>query len=552
MSRAAVEQIKAASYKVLKEDFVSNLTGGSISEINYVTAVAPVSVLIWSVLQSRYGFFTPTQRKIKKNAIATTDDSTTTSTVWICTIVEFLINVLSILLATTLYASKPVLLNLLLLAPLLIVVYLLPLPKRVAGTLFSKKRNRKKFLLKPTPDRHRSASGLSSSVNDDKNVDFKALNNPLPKRPFLTTYRGCMLVITCISILAVDFHVFPRRFAKVETWGTSLMDVGVGSFVFSTGIVAARPLLLDQGEAGSSKTMLRGRLLQAGRNSLPLLLLGLIRLWSVKELDYAEHVSEYGVHWNFFFTLGFLPPFVTLFQSAFKYLPSYSILALILGAAYQASLDFTNLKTFILSGPRNNLLSMNREGIFSFVGYLAIFLMGQETGLYVLPRRLLPKCFSAWQQRRRLLLCLGGMSLTWALLFMATTNRIYGLKITVSRRLANLPYIIWIAAFNTSQLTVFCLIETIFFPSVWKLSENATLLEEEEIYQNATSGVLEAYNRNGLAVFLLANLLTGVVNLSISTLYCSDLKSMVILVLYAASISGTAVALNWWDISIKF
>jgi hypothetical protein len=32
------------SYKSLKEDFVSNLTGGNISEINYVTAVAPVSL----------------------------------------------------------------------------------------------------------------------------------------------------------------------------------------------------------------------------------------------------------------------------------------------------------------------------------------------------------------------------------------------------------------------------------------------------------------------------------------------------------------------------
>ena len=30
------------SDKLLKEDFVSNLPGGSISEINYVTAVAPV------------------------------------------------------------------------------------------------------------------------------------------------------------------------------------------------------------------------------------------------------------------------------------------------------------------------------------------------------------------------------------------------------------------------------------------------------------------------------------------------------------------------------
>lgn len=43
---AAVEQARlamAANYKALKEDFVSNLTGGDISEINYVTAVAPVS-----------------------------------------------------------------------------------------------------------------------------------------------------------------------------------------------------------------------------------------------------------------------------------------------------------------------------------------------------------------------------------------------------------------------------------------------------------------------------------------------------------------------------
>ena len=32
----------SASYKQRKEDFVSNLSGGSVAEINYVTSVAAV------------------------------------------------------------------------------------------------------------------------------------------------------------------------------------------------------------------------------------------------------------------------------------------------------------------------------------------------------------------------------------------------------------------------------------------------------------------------------------------------------------------------------
>ena len=35
----------AQDYKTLKENFVSNLSGGTVSEINWVTAVAPVSHL---------------------------------------------------------------------------------------------------------------------------------------------------------------------------------------------------------------------------------------------------------------------------------------------------------------------------------------------------------------------------------------------------------------------------------------------------------------------------------------------------------------------------
>ena len=55
------------------------------------------------------------------------------------------------------------------------------------------------------------------------------------------------------------------------------------------------------------------RLLNACKTMLstwPLLLLGLLRVVAVKSTDYHEHISEYGVHWNFFFTLVFIQVFL--------------------------------------------------------------------------------------------------------------------------------------------------------------------------------------------------------------------------------------------------
>ncbi|CAG8605267.1 4487_t:CDS:2, partial [Ambispora leptoticha] len=102
-------------------------------------------------------------------------------------------------------------------------------------------------------------------------------------KPFLSAHRAGMVILTCISILAVDFPAFPRRFAKVETFGTSLMDLGVGSFVFSAGIVAAKPFLK---RPENRFKPLSGQLVRVSRQSIPILALGFIRLLTVKGVNY--------------------------------------------------------------------------------------------------------------------------------------------------------------------------------------------------------------------------------------------------------------------------
>lgn len=58
------------------------------------------------------------------------------------------------------------------------------------------------------------------------------------KFQFISNCKAYTLIGTAISILAVDFTVFPRRFCKTETYGTGLMDAGVGLFVVSNALVS--------------------------------------------------------------------------------------------------------------------------------------------------------------------------------------------------------------------------------------------------------------------------------------------------------------------------
>ena len=406
----------------------------------------------------------------------------------------------------------------------------------------------------------------------------------LPVKPFITTYRGAMMIVTCASILAVDFPVFPRRFAKTESFGTSLMDMGVGSFVFAAGMVAARQQLKEQ-QSGTPSAL--SRLKTAMRHSLPLFVLGLIRLWSVKGLDYAEHVSEYGVHWNFFFTLALLPPATALLQAVLRLTPSYGLLAFIIAICHELILFIPDgMKAYIILSERRpgDWLSQNREGVFSFMGYFAIFIAGMGIGTGILPRdpepepSRLPKAAekdSMDEDAEWLASVLGQSSeaaqtqspmpqlkpefpkttffhlakwtVIWFILCVWAMWH-YGPQLYVSRRMANLAYVVWVCAFNTAQLLLFCSIEALTFPNLYKAKDKQT---ERQRVSEATSRVMQAFNRNSLALFLLANLLTGAINMSMETWYMGDVQAMVVLVAYIGTVCGVALMLDHYDISIK-
>ncbi|PWN51397.1 GWT1-domain-containing protein [Violaceomyces palustris] len=401
------------------------------------------------------------------------------------------------------------------------------------------------------------------------------------QQPFLTVYRAHMMLMTIICILAVDFRIFPREFAKCETWGTSLMDLGVGSFVFSLGLVSALPFLSTP---RNRFRPLRSQLVRDARKSLPLLVLGLIRVVTVKGTEYPEHVSEYGVHWNFFITLGLLPLLGTLCRP-FSRLARYSVIGLLVSCCHQVVLASTRLEGWAIhDGERHGIAEQNKEGLVSMPGYLAIFLLGLDLGHYVLPQDPYlayrkPSLSRRKAKTGKLAMILASYSVIWWTSYVAATLSGLG----TSRRLANLSYTLWVTAFNTSFLLFYVCIymallqpltdlggeseggdvvqdpgragRDLSSPTSSKISAAANIRGRPTAQsdgQDHTPTILRHMNDHSFAVFLLANPLTGAINLSIETMNTPEPVALAILVAYSALCcwSATLMSRRGWKLKL--
>lgn len=336
------------------------------------------------------------------------------------------------------------------------------------------------------------------------------------KIPYLKFYRFILNSYTVFCILAVDFNVFPRRFAKTERYGVSVMDIGVGCYVCSNALLFTIPKI-DNITKYSFKVF---------KQILPLLVLGIGRTYLVTKSDYHHYEFEYGVHWNFFMTLAFLK-IINLFILPFISTCCLSGFATILVVVYEIILN-CGLADWILSdAPRDTIFSANREGILSLVGYEALFLYSLSIkwhlSVFIKKNYLVNNMF---------LLLITGLSAIALFVLATILNYLFG----VSRRLANAGYVYWILSLSFLLLFMSIMSENLI---TFRLQKSRKVNEFNEI-----SLIVDSTNDHLLLLFLFANVMTGIINMTIYTLKMNTVNSLFILSLYMFVIHYTIYILH--------
>lgn len=440
-----------------------------------------------------------------------------------------------------------------------------------------------------------SKDGIVRRDDDDDELLQQEHNNTAvvvvaAQRMAVTLYRSCLMGLTVTAILAVDFHVFPRRFGKTETVGTSLMDLGAASFVIAAGMVSTRartkfttttqnpsPTLHHQ--QPSKAHYYYYSILPLLRKNGPLLFMGLLRLATHKGIDYPEHASEYGVHWNFFFTLAFLTTTTTTASNNKQKQPGWQ-LPLALATVYQLALSSTalGLQTWVEEAPRtcsfaflpvdnNNskvaflwwlhgaahvgcdLFAANREGILGCIGYTALywasewmaysFFWNSHPSLLVASRPLVVS-------RNPFVAVADATTRLWTVVFLLLGLWRLGVYIglPISRRTTNIPFCIWALFVNLLQLTAIYSITLWWHVCTGTDDGFQSSCREGSRVSVPKPTVLSSVNRNGLVIFVVANLLTGAVNLSINTLQVGNLMAVGILSVYLCTVATLAICMD--------
>ncbi|XP_076254811.1 uncharacterized protein LOC143192901 [Rhynchophorus ferrugineus] len=350
---------------------------------------------------------------------------------------------------------------------------------------------------------------IKISLPETKTTLTKLSNNH-----FITNVRSTINLISIIAILAVDFKIFPTRFSKTSETGFSLMDVGVGLYVFSNAIVAPE----TKGKKSSVK--------QSFKNSMLLILIGILRMILTKATNYNVSELEYGVHWNFFITLAVTKICTAYILSIFD-IDNILVNTIVLNFFYEVLLQMS-LKNWIFSkAKRTNIISANKEGIVSSIGYICLYLYS----LYFSYK--LNKIKNSKSKNSNIYF------LTWISISLGFTT-FCAIHLEVSRRLANSGYVAWV-------LFIAIFMTWLFY--CWDIF--ITGFSKKYNFKHCPY-VYEAINYNGLLFFIVGNFLTGLINLSISTVLISSINSLLIILTYMFINCSVVLVLYHMEFKLKF
>jgi hypothetical protein len=178
----------------------------------------------------------------------------------------------------------------------------------------------------------------------------------------------------------------------------------------------------------------------------------------------------------------------------------------------------------------------DREGICSLAGFFAIYLQGVQLSQWCLFRDAASgsgfKVINVWIENLALIFVID--SVLWLGFFASTMNFGDGEEHEggVSRRMVNGAYCLWVLAICTLLVGLFLAIDLL---STFPLS----------------SVVIRAINRNQLAIFLVGNVLTGLVNLSMKTIYATTEVGFLVISMYTVTVCLVAVLLDKFGIWVK-
>ncbi|KYF42892.1 putative GPI-anchored wall transfer protein GWT1 [Toxoplasma gondii ARI] len=396
----------------------------------------------------------------------------------------------------------------------------------------------------------------------------------------LAEFRGALMIATCIAIYGVDFFIFPRSLAKTSAFGVSLMDLGVGCFVFSAGLVSRQARGEQRSkvakgeqkhkETGGSATSLDGAadsrgkvekvksrkrncltrgvftLLRAVGRSGVLGFAGILRFAAVSLLNYYTPVTEYGKHWNFYMSL------MVLFIAAELLLPGsssrpflYVPMGVALASVYQLLLWAAAAETWVLTADRDNFFTANREGILGCVGFFALYMIGVGVGSLFFSAASLSSRRPVSEEGEKGTAAMKSQTvsrppsrfaLIAVLLSAAVCFYLYALVLAFyfdllpTRRLINLPWVLLVAALNLYGL--------------------AGVLLSEALVGRGPAGasyLVSGLSQNQIFIFLIANVLCGLTGLSMNRLLVPPALALSLLLLYALSWAFVAFGLGYLE-----